>query len=225
MSFLYLVRHGETEWNRARRIQGSTDIPLNETGRRQAARTGKLLARSRWDGIVSSPLSRAAQTARIIAAELGLPEPEILDDIVERHYGDAEGLTDQELARLFPADTPVPGRETREQVAERVIPALVRLAERRSGQHLIVTTHGGVIRTLLNAVAPGLSVHHGVPITNGSIHSFRLSDGALELVAFDDPLEAASIEPDSVDLSDQNAIEQRESAGQADASAEGVRLA
>jgi len=53
---LYLVRHGETDWNRARRIQGSTDIPLNDTGRGQAAATGRLLARRDWDAIYSSPL-------------------------------------------------------------------------------------------------------------------------------------------------------------------------
>src|SRR6185312_16669452 len=56
MTFLYLVRHGETDWNRERRIQGSTAIPLNETGRLQAARTGRLLSRRRWDGILTSAL-------------------------------------------------------------------------------------------------------------------------------------------------------------------------
>jgi uncharacterized phosphatase len=212
VTLLYLVRHGETDWNRERRIQGSTDIPLNDTGRDQAMRAGALLSRRRWDGIVSSPLSRAAETATIIADVVGLAEPEILDGIVERAYGEAEGLDDQTLARRFPAGTPVPGRETREQVAARVIPALIQLAERHERQHLIVTTHGGVIRTVLNAVAPGQLAHRGVPISNGSIHSFRLVDGALELVAFDDPIEVASVEPGAPDLADQNALEQREAA-------------
>ncbi|MDQ1526168.1 MAG: putative phosphatase, partial [Microbacteriaceae bacterium] len=133
MTFLYLVRHGETDWNRERRIQGSTDIPLNATGREQARRTGRLLARRHWDGIVSSPLSRASETARIIASEAGLPEPELLSGIVERSYGKAEGLTEAELSHLFPGDIRVPGRESREHVASRVIPALVGLAERKLG--------------------------------------------------------------------------------------------
>lgn len=214
MTVLYLVRHGETEWNLQRRIQGSTDIPLNDTGRLQAARTGALLARRRWDDILSSPLSRAFETASIIASRTGLPKPQTFEEIAERAYGEAEGLTDVELAQRFPPGSTVPGRETRDQVAARVIPALVRLAEERPGKRLIITTHGGVIRTVLNAVAPWSSAHRGIAISNGSIHSFRLRDGALELVAFDDPIEEASVEPGARDLSEENAIEQREASGE-----------
>ncbi|MEO7122767.1 MAG: histidine phosphatase family protein [Lacisediminihabitans sp.] len=210
MTLLYLVRHGETDWNRQRRIQGSTDIPLNDTGRAQAMRAGNLLARRRWDGILSSPLSRAYETARIIAREVGLNEPHRLDDMAERQYGDAEGLTDRQLSRRFPQGSSVPGRETREAVAARVLPALVRLAESNPGKSFIVTTHGGVIRTVLNTVAPDADIHRGVPISNGSIHSFRLNDGALQLVAFDDPIDEASVEPGAADLLQQNAVERRE---------------
>ena len=212
MTLLYLVRHGETDWNLARKIQGSTDIPLNGTGRAQAARTGALLARRSWDGVASSPLSRAFETGQIIARAVGVDAIDTVDDLVERRYGEAEGLEDRELDRRFPGDTPVPGRETRQQVEARVIPALISLAERRPGSNLIVTTHGGVIRAVLNAVAPGADEHHGVPITNGSVHSFRHVDGGLELIAFDDPIDAESIADGFGDILDQNAIEQREGA-------------
>lgn len=210
MTLLYLVRHGETDWNRARRIQGSTDIPLNDTGRAQAALAGALLSRRVWQGIASSPLSRAYETAQIIGAAVGLTDVEVLDDVVERAYGEAEGLADHEIARRFPGDTPVPGRETREEVASRVIPTLIALARRHPGGNLIVATHGGVIRTVLNSVSPHLTHHHGVAITNGSIHSFTVTDDALELVEFDDPIEIESITPDSGDLIDQNCLESRE---------------
>ena len=210
MTLLYLVRHGETDWNRDRRIQGSTDIPLNETGRLQARRTGTLLARRSWDAIITSPLSRAAETAAIIAEELGLPAPQIVDAIVERAYGEAEGLDDIELARRFPDNTPVAGRESRQEVGARVMPALLDIAESRPGQHVILTTHGGVIRTVLEAVAPGSDVHRGVRITNGSIHSFRCVNGVLRLVTFNDPIEVASVQPGAEDLVEQNALEGRE---------------
>jgi uncharacterized phosphatase len=209
MTSLYLVRHGETDWNAERRIQGSTDIPLNAMGRGQAATTGRLLARREWDGIYSSPLSRAFGTASIISTEVGLGEPRTIDAIVERNYGEAEGLNWEEIETRFPGDTPVPGRETHQEVADRVIPALVSLATSRPRTALIVVTHGGVIRSVLNAVDP--EVAHG-SITNGSIHSFELVDGSLELVAFNDPIDELSLECGTEDLDQQNAMESRETA-------------
>ena len=93
MTELYLVRHGETDWNRQHRIQGLTDIPLNATGRKQARAAGKLLARRTWNGIYSSPLSRATRDGdRSSPAQTGLAEPDAVDALVERNYGEAEGL-------------------------------------------------------------------------------------------------------------------------------------
>jgi uncharacterized phosphatase len=204
---LYLVRHGETDWNAQRRIQGTTDIPLNAMGRGQAAATGALLARREWDGIYASPLSRAMETAQIISAEIGLGEPVGIPQIVERNYGEAEGLNWEEIDRDFPEGTFVPGRETHEQVAERVLAALLALAATRPGESLIVVTHGGVIRSLLNAVEP--DTVHGA-ITNGSVHSFRVVDGTFELIAFDDPIDELSLECATEDLDSQNALEGRE---------------
>jgi len=197
---LYLIRHGETDWNQQHRIQGLTDIPLNETGRAQARATGRLLARRRFDAVYSSPLSRAVETASIIAGEVGLPEPGIVDALVERNYGDAEGLSFAEIEQRYPDRSSVPGEETRDAVAERVIPALQDLAAAHPGESLLVVSHGGAIRSVLMTVQP--EVRHG-HIGNGSVHSFRFDDDMLALIAFDDPLEPESIE-------DQNAVEARE---------------
>ena len=212
MTLLYLVRHGETDWNRAHRIQGSTDIPLNGTGRDQAMRTARLLARRSWDGLYSSPLSRAHETAAIIGRELGLGEPEPLADLVERNYGEAEGLTDREVTRRYPGSTPGPGRESRDEVAARVMPALLAIAEAHEGGHLIVATHGAVIRTVLMVVEAPIA--RGVPITNGSVHSFRHTGGTLELKEFDDPIETESVLVGDEDLDEQNVLEERETKGQ-----------
>jgi uncharacterized phosphatase len=204
---LYLVRHGETDWNLAHRIQGSTDIPLNDTGRAQARTTGSLLARREWDAIITSPLSRAVETAAIIAERVGLPAPTTLDAIVERNYGEAEGLSDPEIRARFPGDSPVPGRESREEVLARVLPALMEVAEQHAGEAVIVVSHGGVIRSILNEVDP--EGKHGL-ITNGSIHSFSHEDGSFALIAFDDPIEFESL--DGEDIDEQNAVERRDSA-------------
>lgn len=208
MSYLYLVRHGETDWNRAHRIQGSSDIPLNDTGRAQAARTAALLSRREWDAIYSSPLSRAFETATIIGNTLGLPNAEMVSALAERNYGVGEGLTDRELAHRFPGSTPVPGRESRENLAARVMPALLRIADTGDDRRVIVTTHGAVIRTvLLTLNAP---VERGIPITNGSVHSFRRRGDSLQLVEFDDPIELDSVEPGAEDFDSQNVLEERE---------------
>jgi broad specificity phosphatase PhoE len=195
---LYLVRHGETDWNRQRRIQGLTDIALNDAGREQARATGRRLATRTWDGVYTSPLSRAFETAEIIAAELGLPEPTPVDALVERNYGDAEGLDFAQVDRRWPERGDVPGQETREEVVARVLPALRALAAEHAGESLVVVSHGGAIRAVLTAVQPDAS--HGM-ITNGSIHSFRFGD-ELELIAFDDPLTEG--------LDEQTAVEARE---------------
>jgi broad specificity phosphatase PhoE len=197
---LYLIRHGETDWNLQHRIQGLTDIPLNETGREQARAAGRLLSERGFDRIFSSPLSRARETAEIIAAEAGLPSPDIVDALVERDYGDAEGLSFAEIERRYPDRSLVPGEETREAVAQRVLPALHDLAAAHPDEALLIVSHGGAIRSVLMSVQP--EVRYG-RIGNGSVHSFRFDAGELSLIAFDDPLE-----PESID--EQNALESRE---------------
>lgn len=208
VSYLYLVRHGETEWNRQHRIQGSTDIPLNATGRAQAERTGKLLARRQWDGIYASPLSRAFETATIVGNAVGLAKPEAIPGLAERFYGEAEGLTPRELEKRYPGSTPVPGRESRDDVARRVMPALLWLATAEPDRRIIVTTHGGVIRTVLLAL--NAQIERGIPITNGSVHSFRLKGDSLELVEFDDPIESDSVVQGAEDFDEQNLVDERE---------------
>lgn len=199
---LYLVRHGETDWNLARRIQGSTDVPLNDTGREQARATGRLLARRHWDAVITSPLSRAFETGSIIAAELGLPTPSTDADLVERQYGQAEGLDYRQMSEHFPDDAPVPGRESREEVIDRVLPALVAIAQAHEDEAVLVVSHGGVIRSVLAAVDPD---NEHPAITNGSIHSFGFADGAFALIAFDDPIDELSERGDSFEI--QNPLE------------------
>lgn len=106
---LYFVRHGQTDWNAAQRYQGQTDIPLNDTGRAQAAQCGNILravlgpALSKLD-YISSPLSRATETMEIMRRENGLaPAGYRTDDrLKEQHFGDWEGITYQELQIVDP---------------------------------------------------------------------------------------------------------------------------
>ncbi|GAB2970767.1 histidine phosphatase family protein [Frigoribacterium salinisoli] len=207
MTRLWLVRHGETEWNRARRIQGATDIPLNGTGRDQARRAGELLRRRPVDAVVASPLVRAAETGAIVAELLGLPEPRLVPALAERRYGVAEGLTPTEVEARFPDGARVPGRESRGALLDRVLPALEAIAADHVGGSVVVATHGAVIRTVVSAVAPDHRAAVGVPIRNGSVHSFEVRDAGLRLRRFDDPLEDESEEHAGDPLAAQNALE------------------
>lgn len=184
MTHLALVRHGQTDWNLARRIQGNTDIPLNDTGRAQAIETAAQLAGAEWDAVLTSPLSRARETAEIIATALGLPEPTADADLVERRYGDAEGMDYQELHERFPAGIVVPGRETHREVQQRVYAALIGIAEQHPGQSLIVVCHGGVISSLVRHATDGGRPRADERIENGSVHYFSYVDGELRLDEF-----------------------------------------
>lgn len=207
---LYLVRHGETDWNAQRRIQGSTDIPLNDTGRAQATATAELLARRRFDAVVASPLSRAAETGAIIAARLALPDPTTYSGLAERSYGDAEGLTDDQVLAQYPDDV-IPGRESRAALLARVTETLGEVAVRFDGGVVVVATHGAVIRSVVNAAAPGTADRLHTPIRNGSVHSFRWDPERFhaELVEFDDPIEDVSDAPGKYAFDYQNPLERR----------------
>ena len=185
MTTFTFVRHGQTDWNLQKRIQGSTDIPLNETGREQARETGRILAERHFDGIVASPLGRARETAEIIATATGLGGVELVPDLVERSYGEAEGLNSEELRERFPDPLgPVPGRERRSHVVARVLPALQALAEEHPGESLIVVSHGGVIGSLIRYVTEKKLPEKGHAIPNGSAHEFLVDDGELSIAEF-----------------------------------------
>lgn len=209
-TLLYLVRHGETDWNAQRRIQGSTDIPLNDTGRRQAADAAELLARRRFDAVVASPLSRAAETGAIIADRLGLTAPTTYPGLAERSYGEAEGLTDTEVTARYPHDD-IPGRESRSALLARITETLAEIAVRFDGGVVVVATHGAVIRSVVNEAAPGTADRHATPIRNGSIHSFRWDPERFhaELVRFDDPIDDVSDGPGRYPFDYQNPLERR----------------
>ncbi|GAA2171227.1 hypothetical protein GCM10009846_04430 [Agrococcus versicolor] len=144
-----LVRHGQTDWNLDLRMQGTSDIPLNDTGRAQALEAAVLLADDRWDAIVSSTLSRAAVTADIIAERLGMEVLERDPRLVERAYGEVEGLTKAEATERF--GTAWPGEESYEALQRRAVAAVDAVAERHAVDHLVIVTHGTFIRAFADA--------------------------------------------------------------------------
>jgi probable phosphoglycerate mutase len=189
VTLITLVRHGQTDWNLEGRIQGSTDIPLNDTGRAQARDAARRLAGTPFDHVYASPLSRARETAEIIASELGLPAPLITVGMREHEFGDAEGmLWDQYVERFRARREDVPGAETVEALTARALASLDRIAlaaRRRSAprvESVLICTHGGVIRALLEHVSGGTLPAPGERLGNGSVHRFAMDGGGLRLL-------------------------------------------
>lgn len=143
------VRHGRTSWNAERRLQGRTELPLDDIGREQAANAGRTLAQWRWSGVISSPLLRARQTAELIAAALALPAPGCDDGLIERDYGAAEGVTVQDAAERWP-DGEYPGAESALALAARAGSAFDRLLAQ--DQPLVVVGHGAFLRAGVETV-------------------------------------------------------------------------
>jgi uncharacterized phosphatase len=145
-----LVRHGQTDWNAERRLQGSTDIPLNDVGRGQARDAVAVLAPYEWDAIVSSPLSRAAETADLIAEGLGLEVVRRVPELTERSFGPAEGMQAGPELDALRVPGGFQGAESEDEAAERGLAALEALAEEFRGQRLLVVTHGTLLRVSLS---------------------------------------------------------------------------
>lgn len=151
---LVLVRHGETAWNAEGRLQGQTDIPLNDNGREQARTAGVALAGRSWDLVVSSTLGRAIETAELIGSELGLELSDRMSQLRERHYGRAEGHLVRDLPREE-IDELLESAEPEEQVTRRGLEALCSLLERHEGKNIIAVAHGTLIRLTLNSINEG----------------------------------------------------------------------
>ncbi len=153
---LYLVRHGETDWNAEGRLMGSTDRPLNTRGERQAATLAADLAGVRWDRAFSSPLARARRTADVVLAALSNAPPLLLDDrLREMDFGPYEGWTEAQVdadpvAAGWRRDgVQVPGIESEDDVAERARSFLSSLGD-GDGITLVVG-HGRTLRILMTA--------------------------------------------------------------------------
>ncbi|HET9437226.1 MAG TPA: histidine phosphatase family protein [Gaiellaceae bacterium] len=176
---ILLVRHGETDWNRERRVQGHTDTPLNATGREQAAALAAALAGEPVAAVYASDLARARDTAQAVAQERGL-EVRIDPDLREKHFGTWEGLYDHEVLERFPeaATGPWGDGETTEQMLERVLAALSEIASRHPGEQIVAVTHGGPLRAVLRQCA----VDGVDSIANCHVARIAFREGKLERV-------------------------------------------
>lgn len=180
------VRHGETDWNVEKRIQGHIDIPLNRQGRAQALAMSFSAAHYRFAALYSSDLGRAMETARAIAEREGL-EVRPLPQLRERHYGIFQGLTAQEGAQKFPAayaryaardpDCAFETGETMRELVVRIKAGIDWMVRHHPGQTLCAVTHGGVL-DIIYRLATGRSLE--------SPRDFSIPNCALNWFHFDE---------------------------------------
>ncbi|MCY7371277.1 MAG: histidine phosphatase family protein [Polaromonas sp.] len=190
------IRHGETSWNVDTRIQGQLDIPLNETGRVQAARMAQALVGEPVTAVYASDLSRAWDTAQHLGNTLGLPvgrEPTLR----ERAFGDFEGRTFAEIEAALPEQarrwrprdphfTPH-GGESLTMLRERVVAAAARLAARHPGKLIALVSHGGVMDVLYRAAMRlDITAPRTWQLRNTAINRLLWSAGGFSLVGWAD---------------------------------------
>lgn len=192
------IRHGETDWNAASRIQGQLDIGLNDAGRWQARRLAEVLADEALDAVYSSDLARARETAQAVAVNAGL---DVRTDagLRERGFGVFEGLTFAEIEQRFPeparrwrqrdAGFGPEGGETLTAFYSRAVASVTALAAKHRGQHIAIVAHGGVLDALYRAASRvALDAPRTWQVGNASINRLLCSDAGFVLVGWADTI-------------------------------------
>lgn len=173
---VYIFRHGETDWNRDHRLQGHSDIPLNDTGARQARELALHLRKEGVELILSSDLARALETSRAVAREANVPIV-VLPGLRETSLGAAEGLMHAEIGErlgeeawrrwvsLLPADADFAfeGGESKEEHRKRLFAAMESAMARFPEERVAISTHGGALRRILHHIEPSLAEPAMIP--------------------------------------------------------------
>ena len=207
---LCLARHGETDWNSERRLQGQTDIALNAQGEEQARQLAEALHASglSFDGIYTSSLLRALDTARPVATALGL-NATVLPELQERHFGALQGLRMDEAAHINPGlwqvyldrlpDHELDGGESLNQFAKRIQGALRSLHRQHAGQTLLVIAHGGVLDTIYR-IASGQSMRtqRMVLVPNASLNWVNFDGETLSIERWADTRHLSAVALDDL---------------------------
>ena len=184
---IFLLRHGETGWNREGRLQGRTDIPLNQNGRAQIRHSAEMLANLSpgIDLIFSSPLARALESAEIVADRLEYNRADIIVEplLTERCFGAGEGLEAAARNQKYPDDI-FPGMEPLEDLFKRAHAAFDQIIiSSGNKQNILLTAHGAILYAIITAITAGQIAYGGTMFTfdPGSIHRLKYLNGSVEV--------------------------------------------
>lgn len=174
----YLVRHGQTDWNRDSRLQGQTDVPMNDAGRKQIAELAEKMAEAdlQIDTVISSPLVRASESARIIVDRLGFDKEIIIEDnFIERNFGLLEG---EGWYPELDMNDPKYKTEKIEDICERVRRGLAKY-NFRDDEHIMVVAHGALLPAIKTVLSNDKIDYENrdVPIIQGNVMCCEKEEG------------------------------------------------
>jgi uncharacterized phosphatase len=181
---LGLLRHGQTDWNINFLLQGVTDIPMNQTGIEQVKLAAQAIRAEDWDVVLTSPLSRARQTAEIIASQHGYTEIIEQELLIERSFGEAEGLSHEQWRAKYSNLDVIPGGESRTQLAERSRLLLETISHELAGKRVLAISHGALIRTLIAIASNNELPRDGERLGNASLNVVKHSDNSWQVVNY-----------------------------------------
>ena len=194
---IYLLRHGETDWNKEGRIQGHTDILLNQNGRMQISHAADILTdlEVNIDVIITSPLSRARESAEIAAHRLAYHKENIVVEpmLIERSFGDAEGLTVAEREAKYPnyhysdIHYHFVGMESFEDLMNRAHCILKKIVNTyKDKQNILVVSHGAILAAIITAITDGKITYfeEKIQLDSASLHLIKYQNGAVELAGY-----------------------------------------
>lgn len=205
---LIVIRHGETAWNRATRIQGHTDIPLSPLGLAQAGRLAEALADDPLDAVYASDLSRARQTAEALAGAHGLAV-QVDAGLRERAFGRFEGMSWDEIAqhhledsarwRRREPDFDVGGGESLNTFSARCLAAAWRIVAAHPGENIALVAHGGVLDCLYRAATrTALDAPRSWQLGNATINRLLATPEGFTLVGWNDDRHLAGLSADDI---------------------------
>ncbi len=210
---ILIIRHGETDWNAEKRLQGHLDVALNAEGERQAAALGQALQNESIDVIISSDLQRAMQTAQAIAAPHNMTV-HVDPDLRERCYGAFEGLLYSEIGEHYPeAHTAWHARdidarfpmganraETLREFSQRAVDAIARIATAHAGKKIVIVAHGGVLECAYRAAkGVDLAALRNFDIFNASINRMIWDGATMQITQWSDVAHLTSLVLDETD--------------------------
>ena len=157
---------------------------MNQTGIEQVKLAAKAIRAEDWDVVITSPLSRARQTAEIIASQHGFPEIVEEELLIERSFGEAEGLSHEQWRMKYSNLDEIPGGESRTQLAERSNLLLETISEKLAGKRVLAVSHGALIRTLLSIASDNELPRDGERLGNASFNVLRHNDDSWKVINY-----------------------------------------